>query len=213
MKYRNLSLIALTVILFTPQVILAATWWKPSTWFANEVAMQKVLPSSTTTQPVLPPEQKTNITTSTDTKALQTRIDSLLKQNNDLLTKLNTCTAQNTAKTNPTSSTIIDSRDEKLKDVDGQILPLLEATINRGGNVDCDVLLQKIKGSNWSSNSLINQQYKQQCTVSTQTIADVNKLLESYRVIDTKMTHKNIIQATEIQELRDYLTNIYIKYR
>jgi hypothetical protein len=234
-----LSMLVIGILL--PQITFAA-WWSPASWFNKDTPTQEQVrienKESTTNKdtqtPVAkidpkPAEVKERVVTKVikvDNPELQTKIDSLTKQNNDLLAQLNSCRMQSSMQASQpikVSTTAEDERRIKLEGIDKEILQLIDDNLNSfkavyqineaGLMLSCEEVAQRMKTYNYGSDTLLGRSFEQNCKMpDTQ---QINHLLDAYRLADSKMTHKNFVSMslTDLRELRSYLTDLYIKYR
>jgi|SRR3989344_2488878 len=233
MKTKTLVSVFLVAILI-PQVALAA-WWNPFSWFSKlnveqekpellqrlvelekQVNSQDVASSTIQESPKLEVKEKIITQTITvDNPELQKKINALITENitlqakinsqSSLVEQLNSCRADLTemkgaTKVNTADSAVEEKIRERLLEIDEQILAKIDRYLV-GASSDTITF-------NDGSTSI-------------SLILGINQLLDSYRVVDTKMAHKNL--PTDIKtfkegvwyvlDLKNYLVNSYIKYR
>ncbi|MDO8729103.1 MAG: hypothetical protein Q7K26_04425 [bacterium] len=154
-------------------------------------------------------------TITVDNPELQKKINSLITENITLQTKinsqsslvqqLNSCRAdlielKGATKINTADSVVEEKIKGRLLEIDEQILP----------KIDRYLLVASSDTITFNDGS-----------TSISLILEINQLLDSYRVVDIKMAHKNL--PTDIKtfkegqwhvlDLKNYLVNSYIKYR
>ena len=217
MKKLTITIIALS--LGIPQVTFAA-WWNPISWFRNNQNTENIKqsdlvpyegiavdknPKKVTESPARQDVVEKTVTKviEVDNPVLQARIDALVKQNDELnsrissyISRLNECREQTPTKS--ATLTAKEEKEQKLADIDVQILYKIDRYLSAtGGTTTFN------DGS--TSNSFITE---------------INLLLESYRVVDERMLYKNLPPRATFQEgkenmqnLKNYLVDSYIKYR
>lgn len=218
----------LSFLFLLAPLFVSAVWWNPSTWLKKESVVNSL---ATTTV-----EKHLNITnelqtTSSDIdlyrskiKDLQNQIKSLVEQNSVLLEKLSKY--ENQAKNNPIkiTNTADDEKKTKLASIDKDILPIIDNVLSKASDNwtsgSCSDLYQR--SLVWGGSSVAGQEYQKRCTahsVFDQSISEINRLLNAYRLVDSKMSFANIQindnllgLSKNLGELRSYL-NEYIKYR
>ncbi len=199
-------------IFIIPSTVSAALSWNPTSWFIKAPAPAVQKTETVTPQPSQGSVAKEKIVTQVikiDNPELQARIDFLVRQNGELLAKLNECTLKPADKAIKVTATADEDKKRKLENIDQEILAIINSYFSKiSGSTSCADLYQR--KANFGEDSLAGKRFYKECSVP---IPKINQLLEAYRVADNKMTHSNIDALSELAELQDYLLNIYIKYR
>ncbi len=199
-------------IFIIPSTVSAALSWNPTSWFIKAPAPAVQKTETVTPQPSQESVAKEKIVTQVikiDNPELQARIDFLVRQNGELLAKLNECALKPADKAIKVTATADEDKKRKLENIDQDILAIIDTYISKVGTANCkDLAARK---ANFGSNSLAGKRYDKECGFFS--VVEINKLLDAYRLVDNRMTHKNISSQDDILELQNYLINLYIKYR